>query len=296
MKDHWDYVDTFVAVAETASFTQAAKRLNVSVVSVSRAIAALEKQLGTRLLNRSTRKVSVTRAGEIFLHGSKQALEKLHLAQQAVADLQAQPTGRLTLTAPVSYGEKYIAPLVQQFMLQHPELHVELILTNQPLDLIDNHIDIAIRHGKLADSSLVARRLTTRQLHVCASPRYLQQQGTPEQLSCLKQHQCLQGSQPYWRFREQGKLRQLTPRGRFICNSGYALLNAAKQGLGIVQLPDFYVGEALKSGQLVEVLSQFRAQPEGIWALMHEHKYRSSSVVALLTHLSEQLPSAGEHQ
>lgn len=286
---NWEGVSEFVAVAETQSFTSAAKKLDTSVAQVSRKVAGLEERLAVKLFNRTTRKVSMTEAGQLYYQQCKHLVEGLELAELAVTQMQSTPKGLLKVTAPVTFGEQNLAPLLHQFLEQHPQVDLELMLTNQKLDLIELGVDIAIRLGKLQDSSLIAKRLSTRQLFVCGSPSYLDKYGEPHTLSELNNHQCLVGSVEYWRFRDVKGDKSVRVSGRIHCNSGYALLDAAKRGLGLVQLPDHYVREALEAGELVEVLSEYRAEREGIWALYPQNRNLSPKVRLLIDFLAEQL-------
>lgn len=285
----WQGVSEFVAVVQSHSFTGAANKLGTSVVQISRRVSALETRLGVKLLHRTTRKVSLTTAGEIYFNQCQLLVEGLEMAELAVTQMQLTPSGKLKITAPMTYGEKFIAPVILDFLAAYPQIDIELILTNQTLDLIDNNIDIAIRLGHLADSSLKARKLATRQLYVCASPAYLERSGEPYTLSELSQHSCLVGSVDFWRFREQDKGKSLKVSGRIKCNSGLALLEAASKGVGLVQLPDYYVRRGLDEGSLVEVLQAYRDQPEGIWALFPPTKRTSVKVRLLLDFLVERL-------
>ncbi|RJG49896.1 LysR family transcriptional regulator [Motilimonas pumila] len=285
----WQGVSEFVAVVQSHSFTGAANKLGTSVVQISRRVSALETRLGVKLLHRTTRKVSLTTAGEIYFNQCQLLVEGLEMAELAVTQMQLTPSGKLKITAPMTYGEKFIAPVILDFLAAYPQIDIELILTNQTLDLIDNNIDIAIRLGHLTDSSLKARKLATRQLYVCASPAYLERSGEPHTLSELSQHSCLVGSVDFWRFREQDKGKSLKVSGRIKCNSGLALLEAASKGVGLVQLPDYYVRRGLDEGSLVEVLQAYRDQPEGIWALFPPTKRTSVKVRLLLDFLVERL-------
>lgn len=286
----WEGVNEFVAVVEANSFTGAAKKLATSVVHVSRKVSALEARLAVKLLNRTTRKVSVTEAGQTYYQHCRHLVEGLELAEVAITEMQSEPKGILKVTAPVTYGEKFIAPLLSEFLELYPQVNFELLLTNQTLDLIDNNLDIAIRLGHLKDSSLIAKRLSSRQLFIVASPRYLSIHGEPKTLTELSKHHCLVGSVDYWRFREQDIEKNLRISGRMKCNSGVALLDAARRGLGLVQLPDYYVKEALEKGELVEVLQANRDEREGIWALLTERQNRLTKVRLLLDFLAERLP------
>lgn len=290
----WEGVNEFVAVAETESFTRSAKRLDVSTAHVSRQISALEDRLSTRLFYRTTRRVSTTEAGQIYYQHCRQILDALEQAERSMTNMQLVPQGRLRLTAPVTYGEKSIAPLVNDFVLRYPELDVEMKLTNQQLDLVAEGYDLAVRLGKLDDSSLMARRLASRTLYVCASPAYLAVHGTPHSLSELEHHNCLQGNLGYWRFQDAGHPRNVRIRGNVRCDSGRALLDAALKGVGIVQLPDYYVGPALDAGTLIPLLTHYQEDDDGIWAVYPHNRHLSPKVRMLLDYFVDSLgvPSA----
>ena len=285
----WEGVNEFVAVAETESFTRAAKRLGVSTAHVSRQISALEDRLSTRLFYRTTRRVSTTEAGQIYYQHCRQILDALEQAERSMTNMQLVPQGRLRLTAPVTYGEKSIAPLVNDFVLRYPELDVEMKLTNQQLDLVAEGYDLAVRLGKLDDSSLMARRLASRTLYVCASPAYLAVHGTPYSLSELEHHNCLQGNLGYWRFQDAGHPRNVRIRGNVRCDSGRALLDAALKGVGIVQLPDYYVGPALDAGTLIPLLTHYQEDDDGIWAVYPHNRHLSPKVRMLLDYFVDSL-------
>ncbi|KII76557.1 LysR family transcriptional regulator [Vibrio renipiscarius] len=285
----WEGVSEFVAVAESNSFTGAAKKLNTSVAQVSRRVAALEDRLAVKLLHRTTRKVTLSEAGQVYFEQCKLLVEGLELAELAVTQLQTAPKGKLKITAPVTYGEMHIAPLLHEFLLRYPQLDLTLDLSNQTVDLIEGGFDVAIRLGRLRDSTLIAKRLASRQLYVCASPDYIQRYGAPHTLSELSHHQCLVGSVEYWHFKEKTSEKSLRVSGRIRCNSGFALLDAAKRGLGLVQLPDYYVQAGLDSGELIEVLKEYRDEREGIWALYPQNRNLSPKVRLLIDFLVEKM-------
>lgn len=286
---NWEGVSEFVAVAETTSFTLAAAKLSTSVAQVSRRVAALEERLAVKLLHRTTRKVTLTEAGQIYFQQCKHLVEGLEVAELAVTQMQATPKGLVKVTAPVTYGEQHLTPLINQFLVRYPQVSIELNLTNQKLDLLETGTDLAVRLGRLSDSSMIAKRLSSRQLYVCANQAYLSRQGEPHTLSELSHHHCLVGSVEHWRFRENNKEKSIRVTGRLKCNSGNALLDAAKQGLGLVQLPEYYVQDALASGDLIEVLSQYRDDQEGIWALFPKNRNLSPKVRLLVDFLAEAL-------
>ncbi len=286
---NWEGVTEFVAVAEKQSFTAASRQLGISTAQVSRQVSALESRLATKLFYRTTRKVSVTEAGQIYYQHCRQVLDGLENAERALTDLQSTPRGKLKITAPTTYGESKIAPLLNDFLIEYPELEVHCRLTNQKVDLVEAGFDLAIRLGKLDDSSMMAKRLASRRLFVCASHAYLSGFGEPFLLSQLEHHNCLQGTLEYWRFQEDGQERNIKINGNLNCNSGQALLDAALKGIGIVQLPDYYVQEYIKRGKLRVLLKNYQSVDEGVWALYPHNRHLSSKVRLLVDYLTEHL-------
>lgn len=288
----WEGVCEFVSVAEQGGFTAAARKLGVSVAQVSRQVAQLEDRLQAKLLLRTTRQVRLTELGDIYYRHCRQLLDNLYEAELAVGRHQAEPQGTLRITAPVSYGESRIAPLVNDFMLRYPQLEVTLTLTNQLLDLVHDGFDLAIRLGHLKDSTLIARKLAERLPYVCASPAYAARHGVPLSLPELAQHSCLVGNSDEWHFTLQGQPHTLRVQGQLQCNSGHALLDAALKGIGIIQLPDYYVYPHLANGDLLELFPECRAPAEGIWALYPQNRHLSPKVRLLVDYLADQLGSA----
>ncbi len=289
MEQAWRGVEAFVKVVDCGGFTAAASRMQVSVAHVSRQVSELERRLAAKLLNRSTRQVSLTEVGEVYYQRCRALLDGLDEAQREVNQMTRTPTGLLRLTAPVYYGSQFVAPVVNQFMARYPELRLEFTLTDACLDLIEASYDLAVRLGRLDDSALVARRLATRTQHVCASPGYLARKGAPQRLAQLGEHDCLVGSVERWRFSVDGEEQEVRVRYRWRCNSGLALRDAALRGLGLVQLPDYYVREALASGELVSVLDDYRLADEGIWAVYPPSRHQSLKVRLLVGELSAAL-------
>lgn len=285
----WEGVCEFVAVAEAESFTAAANKLGISTAQVSRQIGALEARLAVKLFYRTTRKVSITETGQIYYNHCRQVLDGLTEAERAISDLHQTPKGKLNLTAPVTYGENRIAPLVNDFVARYPGLEVNLKLTNQMVDLVAESYDLAIRLGELEDSTMMAKRLASRTHYVCASHDYLAAHGTPHTLSELEQHNCLQGTLGYWRFQEKGRSRHIRVKGNMRCNSGRSLVDAARKSIGIIQLPDYYVEAELQAGRLVAVLDSYRALDDGIWAIYPQNRHLSPKVRLLLDHLTQGL-------
>lgn len=285
----WEGITEFVAVAETESFTSASQNLNISTAQVSRQISALETRLSTKLFYRTTRKVSITEAGQVYYQHCRQLLDGLEDAERALTQLQSAPKGKLRVTAPTTFGESRIAPVLNDFASLYPELSIECFFTNQKIDLVDSAYDLAIRLGKLDDSSMMAKRLSVRKLFVCASPSYLADHSAPHTLAELDDHNCLQGTLQYWRFHDRGQERNIKIHGKLSFNSGTALLDAALKGLGLVQLPDYYVQESIETGQLVPLLQNFQPSDEGIWALYPHNRHLSPKVRMLIDYMSSNL-------
>ncbi|RUO22235.1 LysR family transcriptional regulator [Aliidiomarina iranensis] len=286
----WQGISEFTAVAETNSFTHAAQQLGISVAQVSRNISELEARLDIKLLYRSTRKVSLTEEGALYLQHCRNLVSSLDEANRSITNLKLTPRGLIKITAPVYYGENHLAPLLNQFLLAYPEVELDLQLTNNKLDLIQGSFDLAIRLGQLESSSLIARRLSSRTQHIVAAPSYLKKYGEPQSPAELSQHQCLLGSVDTWRIlNAQGKPISFKPHGRLRCNSGPTLLNAALCGLGLAQLPDYYVKAAIRSGDLRMLLEDYRLPDDGIWAVYPQNRHLSAKVRHLVEFLVERL-------
>jgi DNA-binding transcriptional LysR family regulator len=285
----WDGINEFVCVVETDSFTAAAKRLEVSVAHISRQVNQLEDRLGAKLLYRTTRKLRLTEVGEVYYQHARKIRDDMQAAERAVMEMEGKPTGKLRITAPVYYGEYFLAPLVNDFLLQYPQLDLELKLTNETVDLVKDGYDLAIRLGTLDSSSLMCRKLARRTQYLCASPAYLADHGTPQTLADLANHRCLGGSLDHWRFLENGKLRNWRVGSAWSCNSGLALKDAALKGLGIVQLPDYYVQVALAQGSLVSLLESHRLPDDGVWVVYPQNRHLSPKVRLLVDFLVAQL-------
>lgn len=289
--NRWEGLDEFIAVAETGQFTAAAKRIGLSSSQVSRQIARLEERLQTRLFYRSTRKVALTEAGQTFLQHCQRLVDARDEAMRAISDLTGEPKGLLRMTCAVAYGERFIVPLVNAFMARHPQLRVDIELSNRPLDLVHEGLDLAIRLGRLQDSRLVATRLAPRVMYLCAAPSYLERYGRPHSLSELARHNCLVGSSDQWTFQQDGKEQSLRVQGNWRCNSGQAVLDAALRGFGLCQLPDYYVLDHLKSGELVSLLEQHRPPNTAVWALYPQQRHLSPKVRQLVDALRDGLAS-----
>lgn len=293
----WDGIDEFVAVAEAGSFAAGAGRLRVSSSHVSRQVARLEDRLQTRLFYRTTRRVTLTEAGRALLDRCQRLIEERDDALQAASALQEEPAGLLRLSCAVAYGERFIVPLVNDFQALYPRLRIDMNLTNSTVDLVHEGVDLAVRLGRLADSSLIATRIAPRVMHLCAAPTYLERYGTPHTLSELAAHECLIGTSDTWTFDDgNGGEWLFRPRGRWRCNSGISVLDAALRGFGLCQLPDYYVNGPLKDGTLVPLLPAHSPPHTAVWAVYPQRRHLSPKVRLLIEHLKQGLASQPEYQ
>ena len=283
----WESIEAFERVVRLGSFTRAAEDLGVSRSHVSRQINALENRLDAQLLLRTTRKVSTTDVGRAFYMQCRQILDNIDEAERAVLDLQANPRGILRVTVAGAFGEDFIAPAALDFMAEHRDLTVELNFSNRLIDLISEGYDVAIRAGTLKDSSLIARRISTRKLLTCASPEYLQRNGTPSSIHSLTNHNCLLGTLDSWRFRENGRNQDLRVSGNWRSNNGRSLLRAARAGLGLVQLPSFYLDQDISDGALLPVLEDYNPTDTGIWAVYPHNRHLSAKVRLFVNFLAD---------
>lgn len=251
----------FLKVVEHHSVTAAARELNVSKSNVSKYLARLEETLGTQLLRRSTRKISLTEAGRMLYQQCSNIERDLKEAEAAVTHMQGAPTGSLRVAAPAGFSTHHLTPAINDFLKTYDDIKVEVCIGKQDEELIGHHIDLAIRMGKLPDSSLIARKLASRPMRVCASPEYLAKHGTPKHPRELANHNCLiyQGSPTgdEWHFAKGGENLHLPIKGNFICDNSQSLEQAAIEGLGIVMLPGYMMINDVKSGRLVSILQEF---------------------------------------
>jgi DNA-binding transcriptional LysR family regulator len=256
-----DAMAVFARVVETESFSAAAHQLGMAKSSVSKQISRLEDELAVRLLNRTTRRLSLTEAGSAFYQGCQRVVAEAAAAESAVTHLAAAPRGRLRVSAPMSFGVRHLSPALPVLLGRCPELTIDLALNDRLVDLIEEGFDVGVRIAHLKESSLVARRLAPSHPILCASPEYLAAHGRPRAAEDLMDHECLlysyNTSGEIWRFSGPDGRRTLRVRGRLRANSGESLLAAALAGFGIARLPSFICGDALRSGRLVCLLPEW---------------------------------------
>ena len=283
----------FARVAKVGSFAQSARDLGISRAMATKHIMFLEQDLGTRLFNRTTRSISLTEVGSAYLTRCQQVLLEIEEMESAAAHLQTEPRGVLKISAPPVIGAVHIAPALAEFVKLHPDLDVEMILQGTMGDMVDEGIDIAIYFGELKDTSLVARKLTSSSLVVCAAPEYLENYGVPVVPEDLENHSCLinwaVSPKDQWPFRWAGEDVMIKVSGRFQSNMSDPIRVAAIRGLGLVMLPRYIVGRDIEKGKLSVVLEDFTQVPLGIYAVYPHRKYLSAKVVNFLEFLKEWL-------
>ena len=260
--DRFEDLQTFVAVVETGSFTAAADRLNTAKSAVSRRIAALEGRLGVQLMRRTTRRISLTDTGESFYRHSARILADLEEAESAVAQEHGELRGTLKVALPMSFGLRHMSGPIAEFCRRHPRVHFDLDLNDRRIDLIEEGIDVAIRIGHLADSSLMARKLFDVRSVVCGSPKYFAEHGTPKTPQELTEHPCLVygnlADPAKWVCRDgEGQQHEISVNVAMTATSGDLLCAAAAEGLGITRQPAFIAGDAISHGQLVPILTDY---------------------------------------
>ena len=288
--DRWSAMQSFVRVVESGSFVAAAERLGMSTSSLSRQVGDLEQHLGARLLNRTTRRLSLTESGQAFYERSVALLSDLAEAEAIVGQSAVAPRGTLRLTCSYNMAEKRVAPAIAQFVERYPEVKFEVVVSDRIVDLVDEGFDLAIRVGQVGSDRLVARRLGSMQLIACASPAYLKRHGTPLAPADLSTHNVLTyayASAPRSRrFTDSaGQTHDVRVTGSLHANSAETLVAAAIAGLGIVCEPDFLVEDAIAQGKLVRVLPEFEASRGDIWAVYPSHRHLSQKVRLFVDHV-----------
>ncbi len=292
--DKWTELNAFVTVVEQKSFAGAARTLNLAPSGISRIVAGLEDRLGARLLHRTTRRLSLTQAGERFYANGRNLLNDFEAAEADVSGLESAPTGTLRVSCVVTLAERWMPSIIASFLNTHPRVLVELIETDRPVDLIADGVDVALVTGALKDSSHVIRRLSGFNRLVVASPHYLSRYGRPEKPEDLKHHDCLSfATAPHlqkWPFRTgDGSGVTANVKGRFAATGAETILQAAMAGLGIARLANFIVADYLNSGELEEVLNEFRpSDPVPLFVAYQSGILLSPKIRAFVDHLTDQ--------
>lgn len=287
--DPLDGIAAFARVVDSGSFSAAADRLGLSKSAVSAHVQRLEERLGIRLLNRTTRRLSVTEAGAAYYRHCARILAEAEAAEQVASALQREPRGTLRMSAPDSFGWMHVAPAVPDFLKRYPELSVDITLSPAHVNLVDEGLDLAVRIGVLEDSPLVVRKLAPSRLVVCAAPAYLEERGTPREPADLAKHNCLCNSLLPWgdEWRLAGKRGEarVAVSGSVCSNNAEMLRAAALDGIGIALLPTWAVAEPLRAGALRRVLDVWEPPTSTIYAVYPGNRLMSMKVRAFVGHL-----------
>jgi DNA-binding transcriptional LysR family regulator len=280
---------TFAAVVDEGSFSRAAERLDRSPQLVSKYVAQLEARLGVRLLNRSTRKLSITEAGQAYLDRCRQIVAEVDDLEDAVSNMSEAVRGVLRINAPMTFGMHHLTPAIAVFQNAHPDLQVDLALDDRVVDIVSEGFDLAIRIANLGESSLVARRLAPIRLSVCASPAYLERRGHPTEPAELVDHDCLgytySSARDNWRFESDDGVVEVQISGRFRANNGDALRTAALAGHGLILQPTFIVGDDLRAGRLIRVMADYEVAPFSVYAVYAHRQFLSNKVRTFVDYL-----------
>lgn len=285
---------TFARVVQAGSFAGAARRLGVATSVTSKHVSKLEKKLGARLLNRSTRRLSLTEAGAAYYEHCARIVEEIDSSEHAIEHLHARPRGLLRVTAPPSLVTQHLIPMLAEFRRRYPEVDLEFDVSNRVVDLAQEGFDLALRVTQAPAQNMIARKLARLRVVLCAAPTYLKSHGTPQQVSDLQQHECLVFSlsdpEAIWRFRAQGQVLTVPVRAAFRANAVDPLYQLALGGMGIAQLPSFVVGQDIQSGRLVQLLPDYQPDSESdMYAVYLPHRYVAPKLRAFVDFLVEQI-------
>jgi len=290
--DTLDGLKTVIAVVETGSFTAASERLNSSKALVSKYIGEVEETLGIRLFNRTTRKISLTEAGNRYYLQAQQLLENYQAMVDDVVGEQVNPRGVLRISAPVSFGDRQLASIVPEFCQRYPDLHIELVLNNRAVDMIEEGIDVRIKIGSVPDTTLIARHIYDIPLVVCASPEYLQKQGKPEIPADLSRHLCIVDRNfklgRVWPLLDsQGKTHNIDIQSHVSADSPVAIANMVKSGGGIGLITQHVVADDLRSGELIALLPDYSTLTFGLYLMYPHRKHLSTKVKCFVEFMQE---------
>lgn len=281
----------FASVVEAGSFAKAADRLDLSRGMTSRYVAQVERQLGARLLNRTTRRLSLTEAGNDYYRRAVQVLALVDEAQRAIGGRASEPMGTLRVNTSIAFGVRHAGAAIHAFLQRFPGIKVDLALNDRQVDLVEEGFDLALRIARRVDPGLVARPITRARLVACASPAYLRRHGTPRSPADLTRHNCLtyaySGVQTEWHFARKGREQSVKATGNLHANNGDVLATAAAAGLGIVVQPSFMVHEHLRTRKLVRILEDWEADPLTIFAVYPNRQFLPSKVRCFIDFMVE---------
>ena len=286
-------MSTFVAVVEAGSFVKAMSVLGISKAAVSRHVAELEQHLETRLLQRTTRRLSLTAEGQRYFERCKEVLAAVHEAESEIRSRSGEAYGRLRICVPYSFGILHLAPLWSTFLSENPQVQLDIVLSDRMVDLVEEGYDMAVRIGVLTDSALISRRLATTRLILCATPTYLERHGTPKVLKDLAHHQAIVYSYSArageWSFEGPDGRETVQSETRLFANNGDTCLRVALDHQGIALQPEFMIHEHLRRGELVQILPQYNTGERNIYALYPTRKLLPIKVRRLVDFLARAL-------
>lgn len=284
--DKLHLIKVFVAIVDTQGFAGAARKLRMSPPAVTRAINELEKDLGVRLLTRTTRIVNVTEAGARYADDCRRILAELAEADESASGNHSTPRGKLTITAPVLFGGKFMTPIVTEYLQRYPEVSAACLFLDRVVNLMEEGIDVALRIGQLPDSSMQAIAVGQVRRVLCAAPSYLARHGTPQTIDDLAQHTLISSAgiaaSPEWRFMENGIARNYPCHARMSTSTNDSALAAAVSGFGITRLMSYQIADQVRDGQLVMLLEAFEFPPLPIHLLHHQGRQVPQRVRAFL--------------
>jgi len=291
-------LELFVKTIEVGNFSALGRQLDMAPSSISRQINTLEEELGVRLLQRTTLSISLTEAGQIYFERVSKILGDLEEAKLAITQLQVNPKGVLRLNIAIPFGERNIVPLLPEFLALYPDLKIDLALEDRAIDLVEERVDLAIRIGRLGDSSIVARKLADNQFVVCATQQYFEAHGLPKTPNDLTHHNCMINKNIHnsdtWQFRDGNTTQNISVSGNFLANTGGALYRAMLSNLGIVVLPTWFVGEDIQQGLLQVGLDDYEVTlpamtDSAIYALYPAGQYLPPKVRVFVDYLIDKL-------
>ena len=284
--DRIDAMQAFVAVADLRGFAPAARKLGLSPSGVTRLVAALEDRLGVRLLQRTTRSVTLTDVGTRYLERARRILADVEEAEGSAEGERTRPSGRLVVSAPVGFGRLHVSPLMSAYLIRYPDVSGELRLADRMINLVEDGVDLAVRIGHLADSSLVARQVGEMRRIVVASSAYLEQHGEPKAPGAIAAHATIQfgamTASPEWRFVDQGRDIRVACAPRFATNSADAAIQYAEQGGGLTRVLAYQAADAIKAGRLKIVLQKFEQPPLPVHLVYPTSRLLSAKVRAFV--------------
>ncbi|MEQ3513954.1 LysR family transcriptional regulator [Pseudoalteromonas sp. BZB3] len=271
--DSFEGIFEFLAVSESGGFSAAAKKLNCSTSHVSRQVSRLEERLGSRLLARTTRQISLTENGEFYYQQCKQLVTGLQQANEQLSQQQYQLSGTLRVSAAGGFAESYIAPALMEFAKQHPELNIEIDFNSRLVNFVEDGIDFAIRYGELNDSNLIARKLISRSMMVVANPEYLKTYGIPNHPNQLKSHRCIIANNDQWAFNINGTKQSVKVTGNWRSNNANVVREACEQGLGIAYMPESTFTESIEQQKLVPLLDSYCIKGATSWIVYQNKQF-----------------------